>query len=57
MLKRIQDDELGVRFCVTCPTPLRGRLGGGILPPAWTLGFASLPHPQPLPAGEGGKAA
>lgn len=37
------------------PSPLRGRLGGGVPPPAWTLGFASLPLPRPLPAGEGRK--
>ena len=35
------------------PSPLRGRLGGGVPTPAWTLGpkrsWASLPLPQPLP--------
>lgn len=35
-------------------SPLRGRPGGGALPRVWTRGLtASLPHPQPLPGGEG----
>src|SRR5690606_11608673 len=38
-----------------CPSPLKVRMGGGASTSARTRGrTASLPHPRPLPAGEGG---
>src|SRR5688500_12553999 len=40
----------------SCPSPLRGRPGGGASRWRRREAFASLPHPQPLPAGEGGSS-
>ena len=57
MLKRVQHDGVEVGNCPPSPSPLgRGWGGGSSL--ASTLGLtASLPHPLPLPAGEGGQVA
>ncbi len=53
MLKRVQHDGALLSSGTTSPSPLRGRLGGGVPTPVLTHGFAALP--QPLPDGEGGK--
>ena len=55
MLKQVQHDGFGVFPATSCPSPLMGRVGGGVLTPAQTRSLAALLLPQPLPAGKGGK--
>ena len=53
MLKRVQYDGVGVDLLLARPSPVGRGWGGGSAPVSMFGLSALLPHPQPLPAGEG----